>query len=299
MVGKMKKLIYIVFSVFILFIIMGLKRENQKDNFTIEISSDKSTYIEGENIYLTFKVTNISGKVDSLYDWSHYVEENLDIKNENGEPPKRNLQIFYDGIFEKILSQKSTEYIENISFNIGYNGKTHSFHYFPRGIYTISGKLKLNNREIIKSNLISINVISPPDSEKLAFDEMMKLDSLNYFRSRDKDINIRHQMGSYYMDSLETYLYKFPKSVYTEKVIFELDGLKGMYNGYGYERNFPNVIFYIKNHPESKINKTLLYSIVEYYEGKFNDRVKGINFLQSLKTEINNPVLNKVIDEFK
>jgi len=289
----------LIVSVLILFISMGLKKENQKDNFTLEISSDKSTYIEGENIYLTYKVTNISGKVDSLYDWSHYVEENLDIKNENGEPPKRNLQIFYDGIFKRVLPQQSIEYMATLNYSVGYSGKTYSFLFFPKGIYTISGKLKLNNREIVKSNLISINVISPPDSEKLAFDEMMKLDSLNYFSTRDKDINIRYQMTSYYIDSLETYLYKFTKSVYTEKIIFELNAFVGMVNGYGYERNFPNVIFYMKNHPESNINKTLLYSIVEYYERKFNDRVKGINFLQSLKTEINNPVLNKMIDEFK
>ena len=300
----MKKTYFIIIASFVLlsisigYISDNTNYENLSSKIKYEISLDKSVYIEGEDIYLTLKITNMSNKIDSVDDWSHYARENLEITNERGTPAHYDLVVYYDASSIKYLILNPNESsIENLNINGHFEFKENKnisilSHYFESGDYHIIGKLKFNDENII-SNELKFSVIIPPDSEKIPFikrNEIGTCEDLSFLNNEFK------QKSYSLVDSAITFLLNYPKSVYVFPVYNFYFSLSQVIN-YKWDERLYLISKIIFDHPENMQSMLNLRNIIPYAEMIFNDEKVGYRILDSLKTALNNPKLSDAIDK--
>jgi hypothetical protein len=285
---------FLLLSISIGYINDNTNYENLSSKLKYEISLDKNVYIEGEDIYLTLKITNISNKIDSIYDWNHYARENLEITNEQGTSAHYNLITSHSVRFIKYLilypNEPVIEYI-NISGHFEFKqNKNISFlsHYFESGDYHIIGKLRFNDEDII-SNELRFSVIMPPDSEKIPFtkrNEIGTCEDLSFFNNEFK------QKGYSLVDSAITFLLNYPKSVYVFP-IYDFYLGRSSINAYRSNEKLTLLTNIIGTHPE-RVESYIKLKLIIYISETKSD---GYRILDSLKTAVNNPKLSDAIDK--
>ena len=299
----MRKTYVLIFTTFILITIsMGYIHTN---NFEIkldpilkyEISTDKSEYIEGEDIYLTFKLTCTKGKCDSGDSWGQDVIQGLEITNQNGAVAHNRFNAHSDRKFETpiLKSDDTVSFSDNINGNFDFlTNKNISFlsHYFVAGEYSVIGIIKVNG-EYIKSNDIKFTVVTPPDSEYIPFTKKNELGNIQNIYYEDKQFR---QISHSLVDSSIQFLQKFPKSVYVFPVYNFYFSLSQVIN-YKWDERLYLISKIIFDHPENMQSMLNLRNIIPYAEMIFNDEKVGFRILDSLRTTVNNPKLSAAIDK--
>ncbi len=298
----MRKTYVLIFTSFILITIsIGYIHTNNSEikldpNLKYEISTDKSEYIEGENIYLTFKLT-CSNKCDLGDSWGQDAIQGLEITNQNGAMAHNRFIAHSNRKFMTTIlkSDDTVSFSDNINGNFDFLiNKNISFlsHYFVAGEYSVIGIIKVNG-EYIKSNDIKFTVVTPPDSEIIPFTKKNELGNIQNLYYENKQF----RQNSYSLvDSSIQFLKKFPKSVYVFPVYNFYFSLSQVIN-YKWDERLYLISKIIFDHPENMQSMLNLRNIIPYAEMIFNDEKVGFRILDSLKTTVNNPKLSAAIDK--
>lgn len=170
-----------------------------------KINSEKSTFFIGEPIYIKLVINN---HLDSIAAYSTYnFPQYYEIKDQNNNILNLNWKSSA-GSRTYIFPGDSIVYIDNISILFG-KVKVESIeeHYgLKSGKYTI--QFKIQKRDIvIESNILIINVVSPPLEEDEAFNLYNKA-WINRFSKAPK--RNRQEIKEQFLEVIS----KYPKSVY-------------------------------------------------------------------------------------
>jgi hypothetical protein len=293
----MKKLIFLFPAIILIMIFQFIGSETKssgKPGFNIHISTNKNTYVEGEYVDIRYEITNNKPNLDSLLDLNEGTFlEKTEIKDERNVIKKyeKGEGYPYTPRYTK-FKQGETKIFEFKDINSGKGFEGCFFSYFPSGKYTIKTVLfELSGLPII-SNSITFSVQKPEGEEYFAFEEVKSFE--DFYLSSNKTIDSIPN----FIDRSISFLYKYPKSMYTPRVIINFDFNRNMFD-YKYDDSYiSDIEFFISNNPSEPSIYGLLNSIVDIKLRK--DKVsksEAISFLQKMKTKFNNDILNNYIDQ--
>ncbi|MDD5360527.1 MAG: hypothetical protein PHN88_00225 [Ignavibacteria bacterium] len=297
---KNSKLIIPISILLIILCIIGYKIYLKKTTsdfelFELSVSSLKDTYLLGEDVYIKFTIENKGKLVDSLFNFSDgTLAFSSEIRNDNNTP------IPYEGnvsdiyFYQKINPGEKKDILANVGALRGPEGSP-GFSYFPLGNYTTRGVYKDANGKIIKSNKIKFKVIQPEGTEAKAFEDFKYFPNyFNKFRNR----TITKEDNILLTEKSIEFLYKYPNSVYTGKILTQ-NCFARYYADYKYdEQLLKDIEYYISNNSRSPDNLSLLYRASTLCE-KLGGKTKAIEYFDKLRNNIKSKELDSLIAQLK
>ena len=209
----------------IIFLSSGLLNNGHKtkSNFELILTSDKSVYQEGENIYLNITIKN-NGSSVSINNPFESIRNNMIIENEYGLHPQLVNKLFTDSKISFSSGETKSEEVD-LLYNYGYklNNKSTSqyFMYFPSGKYIIKCKIDIGDNDIVESNEINVTVVPPNESEISAFFEMKYIDSFYINVNKLEKRVMTKEENESAIDRMIIFLGKYPKSIYTNRILIQ------------------------------------------------------------------------------
>jgi len=285
-----KKLAKIIISLITitLFIVLAItiisnkisNKENSSSiyNFAINISLDKDNYVQGENVWVTVKVKNISDKIDSLPHLDDIsLAEYMAVRKIN----PYNTELFnYSGGMDNIIVkyvtfQPNEERIFDLNLQWCYGDTLPKnanpyFEYFTIGTYEIWEVFRdftnIKAKPLV-SNKLTFNVIRPTGSEYEDFKELLRIygipddKSKPHFKTR--------------IDAYIDFINYNPKSIYAEEFISHSLIDRSITN-YKYDESFiKDALTFISNFPDSRIINRLIHASISIQKNnKSNDEIK-------------------------
>ena len=291
------KIIVVLFIIITFFGKAGFAQGNDQepiDGLKFIISTDKSSYLEGEVVWEEFQL--IVDKNIVKLDYKPYFAPNDEIiekvvNSKNQEMPQRGPHYTHIG--------RQTEYPDTIcsfsTMNIGSHETLpnslylRSTYYLPAEEYEFSAYVIVVINGIthkIKSEPVKFTVLKPVGEEALA--RQAYLEILSLVAESRSDFKTR-------ADKMDNFLKQYPNSIYLDQV---LRFSTVPYFKY-YIKSLDEQILFLENiinaHPNFASNYERLISIILYYERK-NDLEGYKQFISELKSEHkDNYILNKVL----
>ena len=222
-----------------------IKKQN-KDNFTFNISTEKDTFCEGEDVIILLNVKNENSYPDSLL----FMDDDkfIKIKDENN-----NTLLFHGPVvtyagkyFIHFIPNETKEFIHDAIFDdfgniiINYNAFILRC-YFKSGNYSITYEYyNYDTKEKINSNTINISIIKPEGKNDQAFMDLKTLSKITDSTGIDDKFQIdkifkyldMNQESVYYPQIFRKYLFirAFDKIKYNYGVINEVENFLKIYN---------------------------------------------------------------------
>ena len=294
------KIIVVLFIIITFFGKAGFAQGNDQgpiDGLKFIISTDKSSYLEGEVVWEEFQL--IVDKNIVKLDYKPYFAPNDEIiekvvNSKNQEMPQRGPHYTHIG--------RQTEYPDTICYFSTMNIGSHetlpnslylrSTYYLPAEEYEFSAYVIVVINGIthkIKSEPVKFTVLKPVGEEALA--RQAYLEILSLVAESRSDFKTR-------ADKMDNFLRQYPNSIYLDQVL-RFSAVP--YFKY-YIKSLDEQILFLENiinaHPNFASNYERLISIILYYERK-ND-LEGYNqFIDELKSKHKDSnILNNVLYYF-
>lgn len=297
----MDKLRYFITGVIILMValVYVFLVKVQKPGLDMRISLEKDTFLYGEDFDVKYTLENLSDEVDSVLHFSEVFlgSAALIISNKKfdlsygGHP---NIPIgfpFYGWKYTKINpGEKLTELVRlDPLFSWAYYENR-----FPYGNYILRGLCEKDTGNYIFSNTITFHIIYPKGKDLEAFKEYRYVAD---FEKRPREGARPPEDRIHLTDKAIEVLYKYPKSVYSGKLLCRSDTYRQS-GKYKYDESYlKDMEFFIENNPDSHYLNQLLYHISGLFRNKLGGKEKAVEYLNSLKTKLKNDRWNKLIDE--
>jgi len=292
---KYLKYYIIIFSIILTCIIIYICTSNAySSNFDFKISLEKNTFIEGEDIFVIFSIENKGKEIDSILDFSDgplcsKVEINSDTR----------VSFPWGGAYEHLPYYQKINPGEIIAVDARVNGFRGSegsslIAYFPVGKYSLKGVNKDNSGKVYKSNKIEFNIVKPEGNEIKAFEDLIFF--IDFYKTHE-NIRRTREYNILLTDRAIEFLYKYPTSVYTGKLLVQSYYTRS-YGKYKYDESFlDDIEYYISNNINSNFNTALLNETVMLFHEKLGAKEKAKEYLINLKTKIKNNYTEKLIDK--
>jgi hypothetical protein len=272
--------------------------QTDNSNFSISISLDKQDFLQGENIWLTVKIKNESGKIDSLPQLDKYVlMEGISIKNLSRGAvllQYHGAMVDYSGIRYEVFQpneEKVFEYELQHIYGDNFPKGSHDYsHYFSAGNYELSQSFsyqKYVNPALI-SNKVLFNVKEPTGIEKEAFNELIKIYQIPLGDVKPKSKN--------QTDAYITFMKIFPNSVYLERAM-DYSLINRDIEGYKFDETFiADGLEYIDRNPDSRICSAIIHYTIRLMKStKAENEI--IEFLKDLSKKYPNTRTKTYIDQ--
>jgi hypothetical protein len=223
-----------------LFVLLGFMNQailSQKRDFQIELSTEKSVFVEQEEIILNIKVINKSNRIDSVWicgEDYNFVNK-LNVTDDKGKKYKyAGVMIDCMDYYVKLYPGRFLEWDVPILFSYGEIESNLTLHwYLEEGLYEISfnGKPGQNN-PVMKSNEIKLEIKKPGDAD--GFEELKRIST--FIDGLDK------------LDSLIKFINIYPGSAYLDIAFLKCLSLSKYYQGnFGKMYNVIELFFSLKN----------------------------------------------------
>ncbi len=286
----------------IIFLSSGLLNNGHKtkSNFELILTSDKSVYQEGENIYLNITIKN-NGSSVSINNPFESIRNNMIIENEYGLHPQLVNKLFTDSKISFSSGETKSEEVD-LLYNYGYklNNKSTSqyFMYFPSGKYIIKCKIDIGDNDIVESNEINVTVVPPNESEISAFFEMKYIDSFYINVNKLEKRVMTKEENESAIDRMIIFLGKYPKSIYTNRILIQSNIVRSMFN-YKYDSSFVNDNKnFLLNQPDSKDLQIFIRSISSFFKRTDGNYKNAIIYYETLEiSKSNNRIQSLISDE--
>jgi hypothetical protein len=293
------KIIVVLFIIITFFGKAGFAQRNDQgpiDGLKFIISTDKSSYLEGEVVWEEFQL--IVDKNIVKLDYKPYFAPNDEIiekvvNSKNQEMPQRGPYYTHIG--------RQTEYPDTICYfstmNIGVLEKIpNSIHSFRWAIYLPADEYEFSAYVIvvingmthkIKSEPVKFTVLKPVGEEALARQSYLEILSV---RRNCDDMDLKS-----ISEKVDNFISQYPNSIYIDQVFRTSDA---PYFDY-YKKNLDDMISIteerIKMYPNFASNYERLKLLMQNFESK-NDLNGFKQFISELKSEHkDNYILNKVL----
>lgn len=289
----------VVFAVALVYVFLV---KVQKPGLDLRISLEKDTFLYGEDFDVKYTLENLSDKVDSVLHFSNaflscaaLIIESESGVNYGGDASHKLPEVFPSIVWKygKIQPGGKLTQQEDVYNYRGYDGGAF-FKRFHYGEYIFRGLCEKDTGNYIFSNTITFHVVYPSGKDLEAFREYRYVENyVSQFNKRrcTQDDNIL------LTDKVIEVLYKYPKSVYSGKLLCKSNPYRS-YGKYKYDESYlKDIEFFIENNPDSHYLDELLYNISDLFRNKLGGTEKAIAYLNSLKTKFKNERLNKLIDE--
>lgn len=259
----MKKNILIRFFFFLLLgsIFIGISfYEVNKQNFTAQIYVTEDVIYEGEIIYITVLIKNISPYTDSIKNLSEFtITKYLNIKNS---------QNISSGVIEESLGEhyeifepyEEKKYQINLNICCNFSGLTPFFGYYPAEQYKSRLSFPLSDSVYLKSNQITFEVLKNTARNEVLYNKIRSLDSLIYRKINSSEyknyiVEIINSMDSLLNDYIDL---RMIESVITTNNIVRLSSSDSVNTNF-----ISNNINYIKQNPTLRnINQILGHCLI-------------------------------------
>lgn len=274
----------------------------QKPGLDMRISLEKDTFLYGEDFDVKFTLVNLSDKVDSVLHFSNVflgcaalIIDSEGGLNYGGDASNKFPDVFpsYVWKYGKIKPGVKVTLLEDVYNYRGYDGYP-EFRRFSCGDYIFRGLCEKDTGNYIFSNTVAFHIVYPKGKDLEAFGEYRYYEDYKtqfYKRRCTQEDNI------HLTDKAIEVLYKYPKSVYSGKLLCLSDTYR-CFGKYKYDDSYlKDIEFFIENNPDSHYLNVLLYHIGSLFGQKLGGKEKGIEYLNSLRTKFKNERLNKLIDE--
>lgn len=248
-------------------------------NFSINITLDKENFVQGENVWVTVKVKNISNKIDSL---PHLDDISLAEYMSLHKINPYNTELFnYRGGMDTYIKvnyvtfQPNEERIFDLNLQWCYgdtlpkNAKPY-FEYFTIGTYEIWEAFRdftnITAKPIL-SNKLTFNISRPTGSEYEDFKKLIRINGIPDDKSKP-----------HFKTRIDAYIDFFrrnPKSIYAENFISH-SATERSITKYKYDESYiSDALTFINNFPNSRIINGLIYSSISIQKNyKNNDEIK-------------------------
>ena len=160
--------------------------------FQARVDLQKNNYLEGESIWLTIKIKNVSSKKDSIpYFIKPELYKNVVLKNFNNQYPN-DLSVVYEYLkIPYTVFNPFEEKICMIQLNINYRfasvDSSEGRKYFAPGNYTVKFSYAGASGIVMHSNELTFSVVPPEGNAFKDLQELEKL-SIKYIPALDKNI---------------------------------------------------------------------------------------------------------------
>ena len=269
----------------------------QKPGLDMRISLEKDTFLYGEDFYVKYTLENLSDEVDSVlfFNEAFLSSAALIINSESGVnyggDATWHIPIpfpFYGCKYRKIKpGEKLTELVTIYWWLIP----------FPKvnyGEYIFRGLCEKDTGNYIFSNTVTFHIVYPKVKDREAYKEYRAFEYLQY---KPREGALTDETCFLLVDKAIEVLYKYPKSVYSGKLLCRSDSYRQS-GKYKYDESYlKDMEFFIENNPDSHYLNELLYKIDNLFRQKLGGKEKSVEYLNSLKTKFKNDRLNKLIDE--
>lgn len=190
--------------------------DEQNSNITIQISLNKSTYLDNESIMINIKVKNIGGFVDSIQNLHGYgIAKHILLINQNGKKLMYN-SLIIDGISQYSIIKPDKEV--NFDFDItGTHGSEYQEsadpvknRYIPQGNYKIEfiPDLRYFGKDL-SSNTLTFEILQPTGFENDALNELKAIYKVKDIVERAilyRDFSLMHLESIYMEQTFTDYL---------------------------------------------------------------------------------------------
>ena len=269
----------------------------QKPTLDMRISLEKDTFLYGEDFYVKYTLENFTDKVDSVLFFREAFLSNtaLIINSESGVnyggDATCNIPIpfpFYGWKYRKIKPGEKLTELVTIYWWLGP---------FPKvnyGEYIFRGLCEKDTGNYIFSNTVTFHIVYPKGTDLEAYKEYRAYEYLQY---KPREGALTDKTCFLLTDKAIEVLYKYPKSVYSGKLLCRSDTYRQS-KKYKYDESYlKDIEFFIENNPDSHYLDELLYHISGLYWNKLGGTEKAVEYLNLLKLKLNNEKLNRLIDE--
>ncbi|MFZ4591653.1 MAG: tetratricopeptide repeat protein [Ignavibacteria bacterium] len=272
----------------------------QKPGLDMRISLEKDTFLYGEDFDVKFILVNLSDEVDSVLffreiflDDASLIIDNVRGVNYGGG--HRHLVDVHPAIIYKYIKVKPGEQLTQYVNLIVRKGEgSPPFQRFSVGQYIFRGLCEKDSGKYIFSNTVSFNVVSPKGKDREAYKEYR---AFEYLQNKPREGALTQETRVLLVDKAIEVLYKYPKSVYSGKLLCRSNTYRQS-GKYKYDESYlKDIEFFIENNPDSYFLNELLYTIGSLFHQKLGGKEKAVEYLNSLRTKFNNGRLNRLIDE--
>ncbi len=272
---------------------------SQNNNFSIEISLPKDSFVIAESIFLTIKIKNNSGFIDSIA-LCNYDEVSARIKvkdNNNKESEYKGAYISYIRNRYRIFKPfEEVEFVVDVLVHYGNNRLVQNivgfYNYFPVGRYTLKSEFdndltdEMNNLNLI-SNELTFTIIE--EQEDLAVYEKLR----DIYSKSILDGNEKKRSSIY---SLLDLLGKYPNYTYYNQAYKDLNIYLKKYNMSLLDKS-SDYINIIKKYPNSPYVKT---AVLLYVDGMIKaNNIKAVDVLNELVENNHGTKIAEIAEKLK
>jgi hypothetical protein len=240
----------------------------------LSIEMDREVYYEGSQIWLISSLQNHS---DSTYKYRHFVfdGENLHLIVKDSRGTKLNETC---PIIDYLLSKENelepgTELMQLIHvsshYSIAHNEKNVTLLPFPSKLpidtYSVQSEY-FGIHDTLRSNILTFQVVSPPQAEQAAYRDVRDYFLFNYFSRTESEIS----------DSLLSFIKKYPQSIYS----LDARGILASRYHYSHPVNADSIrLQIIESYPEyfESLNSLMMLSRIRNEREHFLDTISAQN----------------------
>ncbi|GEM_PF-1766064 len=261
----------------------------------LEISIEKTSFLEGESIWLTVKFKNMGTKKDSLKNLNeHEILSSIILKDNSGKVAN------FKGLSTYLLRDRyyllqPNESVEfNLELTYSYGTEKEKLpenkvafakpYFFPPGNYNVKIEVSDEDRNLeISSNEIVFSVKEPENIDFEALTELRKIYGMYDVTDNEKEQKIQ---------AYKTFLEKYSKSRYFEQTFNQWVVTKGL-SGVAYSIDIADDIMeFLNQSPNSMYTHSLMWYLADVTTKFAGGKGKAIELLKTLKKDYPNTRIN-------